>query len=224
MEISNKYVGYCDILGFSNAVKSKFDETIKLYEDFKKFSQFFRELGIDISVYSDSIMVVGDSVFSVASAIQVIHWITLRNNWLIRGGIAYGKHWKESDENNLLIVSEALVKAVDIEKNINYPIVAISEDINIDHNYWLPLLRCQFGEWPIIYIDQRNIVNPMCKYWFKSAIGQLNRLKNKHPQHSVKYDYLLKIFDDMNLRKPIFPKDRLDDLVKQGVLQRTDSE
>ena len=220
MEISNKYVGYCDILGFSNAVISKFDETIKVYTEFRKFLSFYKIENITISIYSDSIMVVGDTLFNVAEAIQILHLFTLRDKWLIRGGIAYGKHWKESDENNLFIVSEALVKAVAIEKEIRYPIIAVSEEINIDFNYWISVLNRQYGEWPIIYFDKKNIVNPMCKYWFKSAIVQLNGLKSQYPEHFAKYNYLLNIFDDMNLQKPIFPKDSLDDLVKNGVLKR----
>ena len=119
---------------------------------------------------------------------------------------------------NALIISDHANNIIEIE--IRYPIIAVSEEINIDFNYWISVLNRQYGEWPIIYFDKKNIVNPMCKYWFKSAIVQLNGLKSQYPEHFAKYNYLLNIFDDMNLQKPIFPKDSLDDLVKNGVLKR----
>lgn len=123
--IENKYVAFCDILGFSNSVTTQFENVVIIYQDFiseiKKHD--FSEL--KISVYSDSILIIGDNIIKIAEAVQVLLWTTLRYDWIVRGGISYGKHWKESNENNLFIVSEALVKAVNIEKSVSHPIIVI---------------------------------------------------------------------------------------------------
>jgi hypothetical protein len=51
------------------------------------------------------------------------------NSWLIQGGIAYGKHWEETEKGNLFVVSEALVKAVNIEKDVKLPVIKLSLEI-----------------------------------------------------------------------------------------------
>ena len=91
-----KYVGFCDILGFSSAVQKDFDATIALYKELREILRDwpFSERA-QITVYSDSILVVADELPPVLDAIVSLHWVALRHAWLIRGGVAYGEYGDE---------------------------------------------------------------------------------------------------------------------------------
>ena len=54
--IENKYVAYCDILGFSNSVINDFDKVITIYKDFRTEIDKYDFLELKISIYSDSIL------------------------------------------------------------------------------------------------------------------------------------------------------------------------
>ena len=47
------------------------------------------------------------------------------------GAIGFRPHWEESENENLFVVSEALVRAVAIEKSVKAPAVVISEEISL---------------------------------------------------------------------------------------------
>jgi hypothetical protein len=164
---------------------------------------------------------VGDKLVDVAKTVQTLLWRTLRYNWVVRGGIAYGKHWKESDENNLYVVSEALVKAVTIEKTIKHPIIAISNEIKLGLEYWLYGFNHSVFDLPIIHYDNSNIVNPFNNYWFKSAELKLNELKSKHAKHADKYEYFLKMIEDIKNHKEFVPKYIIDDLLEKKVIRKS---
>lgn len=216
--IENKYVAYCDILGFSNFVLTDFDKVFSIYRDFKKELDGLNLVGLKTSVYSDSIIIVGDKLVDVAKTTQLLVWRTLGHNWLIRGGIAYGKHWRESDENNLFIVSEALVKAVEIEKKIKYPIIAISNEISIGIDYWINGFVHEVFDLPIIHYNDLNIVNPFNNHWFKSAEIMLSNLKNNYPEHSEKHNYLLDIIDSIKKSKEFVPRSIIDFLLERNII------
>lgn len=219
--IENKYVGFCDILGFSSLVLGQFDATIAVY---KEFRVEIEKKGLDnltISLYSDSILVVGDDLIEVAQAIQILLWTCLRYDWLVRGGIGYGKHWKESNKNNLFIVSEALVKAANIEKTIGLPIIAISDEIDIGINYWMHCIVHRVFDLPIIHYDNRNIINPFNNYWFKSAEIRLANLKSNHPEHKAKYDYMLTMIEDIKAEKEFVPKAIIENLLEKKIISKS---
>lgn len=217
-----KYVAYCDILGFSNAVTTDFENTVKIYRQFKeelKMSEIFQE--IEVSVVSDSIMIVGDKLIKVAEVVQIlILWTASRKEWLVRGGIAYGRHWKQIDGSNILIVSEALVKAVNIEKVILHPIVVISNEIPLGLEYWGHAFGNSVFSLPIINYDNNNIVNPFNNYWFKSVEIILHQLKSKHQVHSSKYDYLLKLIDAIKGKGCFIPQTLINDLLEKGLIEK----
>jgi len=216
-----KFVAYCDILGFSNAVSAEFENTVMIYRQFKeelKMSEIFKE--VEISVVSDSIMIVGDKLIKVAEAVQMlILWTASRKEWLVRGGIAYGKHWKQIDGSNILIVSEALVKAVNIEKTIKHPVITISDEISLGLEYWGHAFGNSVFNLPIINYDNNNIVNPFNNYWFKSAEIILHQLKSKHHEHSSKYDYLLKLIDAVKKNECFVPQPLINDLLEKGLIR-----
>ena len=69
----------------------------------------------NISVYSDSILIVCSELAPVLHAAQSLSFATLAQNWLIRGGIAYGRYWENRQDGSLFVVSDALVRAVHLE-------------------------------------------------------------------------------------------------------------
>ncbi|HXS37260.1 MAG TPA: hypothetical protein VN721_11215 [Flavipsychrobacter sp.] len=222
-EIGNKYVAFCDILGFSNLVLNEFDKTIRIYRDFRIEIDKRNELiGILVSVYSDSIIIVDDDLMKVAEAAQLLQWTTLRHGWLVRGGIGYGKHWKESNNNNLFIVSEALVKAVNIEKSIKYPVIAIDSGIKIGLEYWLHGFVHSVFDLPIIHHLSTTIINPFNNYWFKSAEIKLKKLRSCNENHIHKYDYLLELIEAINLRQSFLPQEIIDDLLNKNLIEKID--
>ena len=218
--IENKYVAYCDILGFSNSVINDFDKVITIYKDFRTEIDKYDFLELKISIYSDSILIIANDIIEITKAVQILLWTTLRYNWIIRGGIAYGKHWKESDENNLFIVSEALVKAVNLEKIINHPIVVISDEINLGMEYWILGFYHTVFDLPIINYDNHNIVNPFNNYWFKSAEITINNLKDKYIDHTHKYEYLLGIIKAIKANKEFIPRIVIDYLLEQKLIEK----
>jgi hypothetical protein len=217
-----KYVAYCDILGFSNAVINNFDKTISVYREFKNViigrSDMF---DVEVLIVSDSIMIVGEKLMTVAQATQLlILWTCSQKEWLIRGGIAYGKHWKEHDGNNTLIVSEALVKAVNIEKTIRNPIVLISEEISLGLEYWIHGFGNSVFDLPIIHYNNNNIINPFNKAWFRSAEIILCYLKETYPEYITKYEYLLELIEAVKRNECFIPAVIINDLLEKKLIQK----
>lgn len=223
MDVENKYVAFCDILGFSDAVTNRFDEVIELYAKFKEKLAGYPELSLlKTSIYSDSIIIVGDRLIDVAKTVQILLWHTLLNGWIIRGGIGYGKHWLQSDENNLLVVSQALVNAVNIEKAIKIPVIAISNDIPLTfEDYWKFAFVTDFFLFPIIHHKGVNIINPFNQYWFNSAETNFNKLKEKYPEQSEKYNYLLGLVKAKKENESFVPQIILDDLLAKGMIGKS---
>lgn len=193
-ETEKKYVAFCDILGFSNAVINQFDETILIYKELKNELVRRKDSGVynlELSVYSDSILIVSDDLYKLCTAVQILLWTTLKNRFLVRGGIAYGRHWENRNTNNLLVVSEALVKAVNIEKTVKHPVIKIDDDIEIDFGYWGLGFENTVFNLPIIHYDSMNIVTPFNNYFGYTAIVILNEIKEKFPEHKLKPEYLI---------------------------------
>ncbi len=216
-----KYVGFCDVLGFSSAVMNDFDATIALYQQFrtdvKKWPFTSRA---KVSVYSDSILVVSEELPAIVNTIVALNWAALMQNWLIRGGIAYGRHWEESEDGNLFVVSDALVKAVALEKSVKVPAVVISEEIALGVEAWIP--RFEFGPFKtsLLHFDGYSIVNPFNEYWFASAVIRAKCLLELHPQHSEKYEWFLSLADAVARDEILVPDAALAQMLARGVLQK----
>lgn len=221
-EIENKYVAFCDILGFSNSVTNEFDSLITGYKEFRDEINKYDFLKVKISIYSDSIIIVSDNLMHIAEALQILLMTLLRYNWIVRGGIAYGKHWKESDNNNLYVVSEALVKAVNIEKTIKHPIIVVSSEIDLGLEYWIHGSTRRVFDLPIIHYNDLNIVNPFNNYWFLSAQTRLLKLKEEHMEHAHKYDYLLELAEAINDSRTFVPDTIIQFLLKEGAIKKND--
>ncbi len=191
IDVEHKYVAFIDILGFSNMLIKKFNETLKLYEkviDMMRGHEIIN-FGVEIQMFSDSIIIISNDLPAVIRCAGMVQYTTLFESFLIRGGIGYGKHIEVTNGKNHYIASQALVNAVIVEKTINRPCVALHEDIVIPDEWWSinipPILRT------LHYFEGLNIVNPLNIFWGKSAIDRVLTMKNEAPEHSKKYDWFV---------------------------------
>jgi hypothetical protein len=219
--IPQKYVGYCDILGFSAAVLSDFDGTVSLYRQLREHLRTWPfPVDAKVSLYSDSILVVSESLPSVLDAIVSLNWAALQQGWLIRGGVAYGRYLEEKEDGNLFVVSDALVHAVAIEKSAKVPAVIVSEDIALGIEAWVPRFKHNIFRAPLLYFEDRRIVNPFNKYWFKSSVVQVQQMLEQHPQHHEKYNWFLSLAQSVAQDDLLIPESALKEMLALGILQK----
>jgi len=208
------------VLGFSSAVLSDFHATITLYREFQKLiRQWPFPERADVSVYSDSILVVAAQLPPVLHAIGALHWAALLQGWLIRGGIAYGRYWQEKEDGNLFVVSDALVQAVSLEKTVKVPAVIVSNDIQLGIEAWIPRFQHGIVKAPLLHFKGLNLVNPFNEYWFKSAIIRTNELLERHPAHKEKYEWLLLLAEAVAKDDILIPDQALSQMLELGILQ-----
>ena len=93
-----KYVAFCDMLGFGDAVENRFDQAVAAYSEFielmHRLPPFERA---QISIYSDSILIVGENLSAVVEVVNGLWLAAFQNDWMIRGGIAYGRYWEKRE-------------------------------------------------------------------------------------------------------------------------------
>ena len=184
----DRYVGFCDILGFSNRVLLDFDGTLKVY---KQFSDTFSSLpvpDVEVTMYSDAILITGTSLGRVACAIQNLWFIALANDLMIRGAIAKGRYWEQRRGHHMLVASDALVRAVKLERSVGIPAVVIADDIEIPDPVWLNRFANGLFLTPILHFRDRNIVNPFNTWWFRSAATRASQLMSERPTRRLR-DY-----------------------------------
>jgi hypothetical protein len=217
-----KYVAFCDVLGFSAAVSSDFDATIALYRDFQANVKGwpFAERA-KVSVYSDSMIVVSDDLPPVVRAVKSLQWAALMQGWLVRGGIARGRHWEEGDSSNLFVVSDALVKAVAIEKTVKVPAVVISTEIELGIEAWMPRFEHGPIRATVLYFGGHAIVGPFNEYWFNSAVIRVQSMLESHPEHASKYEWFLSLADAVRRDELLVPQAALDRMLELGILSKT---
>ena len=101
-------------------------------------------------MYSDAILITAMSLARVLQAAQGLWFFALANNFMIRGAITKGRYWEQRRGNDLLVASDALVRAVKLEKSVGIPAVVIADDVEIPDAYWLarfrrPIRDCSFA-------------------------------------------------------------------------------
>src|SRR6267142_1368440 len=167
--IDNRYVGFCDILGFSNRILHDFKGTLEIY---KRFGETFSGLAVkkvEVTIYSDAVLITGNSLGPVSLAIQNLWFIALANDLMIRGAITQGRYWQQRKGNHMLVASDALVRAVKLEKSVGIPAVVIADDVDIPDGFWVHRFKAGLLQTPILHFRDRNIVNPFNTFWFQSA-------------------------------------------------------
>lgn len=220
---TNKYVAFCDVLGFSASIERDFESTLQLYREFSDFVDPVLERdGVQISVYSDSILITGENLSTVAQTVQIMSFIALQHNMLIRGGISYGRHWEKKSGRHLFMVSDALVRSVRLEASIKIPAIVLGEEVDIPDDLWL--VRYAHGQFaaPILHFDGKNIVNPFSMMWGKSAGMRASMLMEESaPEHRKKYEWFLSLHKAVFNNDPLIPEHILKKYLELGVLKFT---
>lgn len=218
--IPNKYVAFCDVLGFSHAVENHFEATIRLYKEFKeRISDWPFPEKANVSVYSDSILIVCDELPPLLYAVQSLWFATLAQDWLIRGGVAYGKYWEDRSSGNLFVVSDALVRAVRLESTVKVPGVVLSPEVEVPLEAWVARFRDGPFSAPLLHFDGHNVVNPFNPYWFASARMRVTQLCEQFPQHSPKYQWFMRLAEDVEAHEPLVPAPVIEQLLTMGVIE-----
>jgi len=219
IEVPMRYVAFCDVLGFSNAVESSFDATIKLYETFmERMRDWPFPKTVEVMVYSDSILMVSDELPGILSAVKTLWFAALTNDWLIRGGIAYGKYWARQEQSSFFVVSDALVRAVRLESSVKVPAIAISSEIELPISAWTPRFEHNIFDAPLLHFRGLSLVNPFNPYWFLSARLRVEQLLIKHPEHVEKYRWFLELASDVNADECLVPEAALAEMLTLGIL------
>lgn len=205
-----KYVALLDLLGFSAHVLEDFSETIAVYQRILNDARTRAVLnpGIKLAIYSDSIVVTANDLAEVIKVVNMLNFHTLINDYLVRGGIGYGRHVEAQDGANLYVVSEALVKAAIAEKTTRMPCVVIHEEIDIPSEWWLfpgnPFLRS------VLHTNGMNIVSPFNIAWGASAAQRVRNFQDKYPKqdfpsHHEKFDWFLALYKSLYENQSLTP-------------------
>lgn len=218
--IPNKYVAFCDVLGFSHAVENDFEQTIRLYKQLSaRISDWPFPEKANISVYSDSILIVCDELPPLLYAVQSLWFATLAQDWLIRGGISYGKYWEDRTNGNLFVVSDALVRAVRLESTIRVPGVVLSPEVEVPLGEWFKRFRDGPFAAPLLHFDGFNVVNPFNSCWFLSAKNRVSNLLAKYPEHAAKYEWFLRLAEQVGNNAPLVPPAAVTELIAIGAIR-----
>ncbi|MQR02579.1 hypothetical protein [Glaciimonas soli] len=223
--VEQKYVAFCDILGFSNSVVTEFDQTLSLYISLAQYITTWEYSDqVNVTMYSDSILITSSELPPLLGAVQLLWFYCLQNNFMLRGGIAFGKYWEDRRDTHLLMVSDALINAVKLEKMVGVPAVVISDDIVIPENYWFE--RFQNGPYAssLLHFRDRNIVNPFNPAWGTSAAMRARLLMEKSPTHSNKYLWFLALYDALKAGNILIPEATYQSFIDRGILAFVPSE
>ncbi len=215
----NRYVGFCDILGFSDRLLTNFDATLKVYKDFAQTFSKVPANEAEVTIYSDAILITGYSLGRVACTIQNLWFIALANDLMIRGAITQGRYWQQRQGNHMLVASDALVRAVKLERSVGIPAVVIADDLAIPDEVWLHRFANGLLQTPILHFRDRNIVNPFNIFWFRSAGDRTSQLMAASPSHRDKYLWFLALHEAVGNNQELIPPVVFARFVRDGILQ-----
>jgi len=204
-EAKEQYVAFLDILGFGNAVLTQFDETMRIYESLLDKLRILKcfEMGVSINIVSDSIVLISGAFDPLLSMCKITQVVALFEHCLVRGGIGYGRHVDVRDGDNRYVVSQALVNAVLVEKTIRWPCVAIDRAIEIAPKHWCP--RTEPIRRSVVHYQGLNLVCPLNLFWGSTAINRVERMKERFPEHSDKFDWLLVFAEQILMGAELIP-------------------
>ncbi len=192
-----RFVAYIDILGFGKEVNDNLEAAIDVYEDLIGHCHLLGRL-VNLSIYSDSIILQSAKLIDVAYVATMVQFIALTRNYLVRGGIAVGKHLESRQNGNLFVVSKALVKAVKQEKlnqTQETPCITLHHEIN-------PVPSVVLNDPARIVVEYKgqNIVNPFNPHMESSQRdgihSQLIELRDRCPEKDQpKYTWYIELMD-----------------------------
>ena len=138
---------------------------------------------------------------------------------MLRGAVTQGKYWELRKGNHMLVASDALARAVKLERSIGIPAVVVSDDIEIPDAFWM--WRFTHGAFltPILHFRDRNIVNPFNLMLGTSARDRAARLMDESPAHRDKYLWFLSLHDAVKNGQELIPPDVLVRFLRNGLLK-----
>jgi hypothetical protein len=199
------YVAFVDILGFSSQVRDDFSTVLKIYEDVLNSAQVLHKIrdNVTLRIFSDAFLLTSAQLGPLIGVVQGLNMQTMFNDCMVRGGIGFGDHIEVSDDGNLYVVSKALVQAVDVEKSVSRPCVALHDSIPVPLYYWNPYMNPL--ERGVLYFDGLRIVNPFNMYWCQSASVRVAQLMERFPTHRAKHEWFLRLYEAVTSGDPLVP-------------------
>jgi hypothetical protein len=175
-DCKDRYVAFLDVLGFGALILRDYSAALKHYVEFSKVAGPGTEIGAaSVRIISDSIIVVGAELRDVVHAANQLCQAALYADFLIRGGIAFGHHAEWQEDNNLFVVSEPLVHAVEVEKTVGHPCIALHSSVTVPPEAWR--FKASSFERPLLFFEGRWIVNPFSLIWGTSAAHRVEMMK-----------------------------------------------
>jgi len=219
-ELDTRYVGFCDILGFSNRILGDFNKTLEIYKHFGKSLSSLPTKDVQVTMYSDAVLITGKSLGRVLSSVQSLWFAALLHDLMIRGAITKGRYWEQREGGHLFVASDALVRAVKLERSIGVPAVFVADDVEIPDELWLLRFHAGLFATPLLHFRDRNIVNPFNPTWFRSAAVRALQLMEGSPSHKDKYLWFLALHKAVAASQELIPADVLTRFLRNGVLKK----
>jgi hypothetical protein len=120
----------------------------------------------------------------------------------------------------MLVASDALVRAVKLERSVGVPAVVIADDVEIPDGFWLHRFAEGLFQTPILHFRDRNIVNPFNTWWFRSAATRASQLMAASPSHRDKYLWFLALHEAVGNGLELVPPDAMARFIRDGILVR----
>ena len=202
---ANRYVAFVDILGFGKQVLENFDDIFETYQELVENITVLtgNPKDINFQILSDAFLVSSASFRALVKAIQALHMHTLFSNCLVRGGVGFGKHLQVNKDDNFYVLSQALVQAVQVEKNIKFPCVALHDSIEISKEWWNPNIHPTIRG--LSYFEGIRLITPFNIMWGQSAKMRVSILADTYPEYRDKYNWFLRLYEATFSGDPLVP-------------------
>jgi hypothetical protein len=211
-EPTRVYLAFLDVLGFGGLVLRDWEGARSTYERLIQATEEAaggKHLNTSVQMISDSIIVKGPELWDVVQNTRFFLQGAVRSRCLIRGAIAAGKHLEYGSGENLQVISEALVRAVALEKVAEHPRVIIDLESVSEQDAWYAttppgmsnvnrMILWKSGYW---------CVNPFSLVWFRSAVEIVAEMREQNlgTRHQPKYDWFLHFAQDVAVGAPMLP-------------------
>jgi hypothetical protein len=165
-EVPVRYVAFRDILGFSSRILTDFERTLNAYQDFANLGSKLPVADVQVAIYSGAILITATSLHTVLSAAQNIWFFALANDLMIRGAVVRGRYWEQRRDNHLLVASDALVRAVKLERSAGVHAVQPKQELGIGGNGSATMSAKKIAPGAIVALKEA-LTN---LYWYKGDL------------------------------------------------------
>lgn len=219
--IAERYVAFCDLLGFGARIAADFDKALEAYRDFSQLLVGIDFTQVELTIYSDAVLMTSETLPPLLWAANGLWFAAMSHDLMVRGAITKGRVWQRRQGNHFFVVSDALVRAVKLEQSIGVPAIFVADDIEISDDYWMSRFARGLLSTPLLHFRDRNIVNPFGRYWFASAGVRASQLMTASPAHRDKYLWFLALFEAAQRDDDLVPPSAVERLISSGFMRRT---